>query len=106
MYKYYGILTGLLESAKEKGSSTKVLSGNNVKQNSDLDPVVPPVSVLFPLFVYTYNRDHNTCSLLRNCSINGADTTTISMSRSAKSADIKKGSTYSKQLRRGRVGML
>ena len=57
---------------------------------------VPPVSVLFPQFIYGYNQVHNTCLLQRNCSINGADTTTIGMSRSTKSADVKKGSTYSK----------
>ena len=65
---------------------------------------VPPVSVLFPQFVYGYNQVRNTCLLQRKCSINGAETTTISMSRSTKSADVKKGSTYSKQLGGGRGG--
>jgi len=101
MCKYYRILNGLLESKKEMGSSTKVLFRNNAKMNSDLEPVgrevipvaprihtVPPVSVLFPQFIYGYNKVHSTYLLQCNCSINGADIKTIGMSRSTKSADV------------------
>jgi len=62
---------------------------------------VPPVSVLFPQFIYGYNQVHNICLLLRNCSINGADATTIGMSRSTKSADVKKGPHILKNSWRG-----